>query len=155
MILEYAQLLCTAHRVLDGDQWTDRTANGSRIKRWSHPKLDDVLYKATHVNHPSAVWVRQSRQNYLWLYKLFNSLCYEYSYRYGKRHLCDTKLSLTLSQSPDNIPDVDFTEPTPAMPDKYKKLSSIASYRLYYIKDKMHLASWTKRDVPHWFGEVA
>ena len=27
MILETAQLLCTAHRVLDGDQWADETGS--------------------------------------------------------------------------------------------------------------------------------
>ena len=36
MILEYAQLLSTAHRVLDGDDSIS------------------VVYKATHKNHPSA-----------------------------------------------------------------------------------------------------
>jgi len=36
MIIETAQLLSTAHRMLDGEQYTDRTANGRRIKRWLH-----------------------------------------------------------------------------------------------------------------------
>jgi len=60
MIIEYAQLLSTAHRVLDGDEYTDLTKNGRKIKRW---RLDGelgrnrepYLYKACHVNHPSAI----------------------------------------------------------------------------------------------------
>ena len=48
MIIEYAQLMSTAHRVLDGTEYYDRTKNGRRIKRW---RLDDdvmetTLYKA-------------------------------------------------------------------------------------------------------------
>lgn len=155
MIVEYAQLLSTAHRMLDGDQWTDRTANGRRIKRWKHPTLDDVLYKASHVNHPSAVWVRQSRKNYDYLYQLFIELCREYQYRYGRVHATQSLLAPVLSQSPKNIPDGDFTQPTPAMPDQYKTDCSIASYRQYYIQDKAYIAVWTKREVPEWFGEVA
>jgi len=60
MILEYAQLLSTAHRVLDGDP-NQELPDGRQ----------DVLYKATHVNHPSAVWVRQNEANYKWLYKMW------------------------------------------------------------------------------------
>ena len=33
MIVEYAQLLSTAHRVLDGKQYID-SSSGRRIKRW-------------------------------------------------------------------------------------------------------------------------
>ena len=34
MIIESAQMLSTAHRVLDGTEFTDKTANGRNIKRW-------------------------------------------------------------------------------------------------------------------------
>ena len=34
MIIEYAQLMSTAHRVLDGEMYMDKTANGRNIKRW-------------------------------------------------------------------------------------------------------------------------
>ena len=33
MILESAQLLSTCHRVQDGNEYYDKTANGSKIKR--------------------------------------------------------------------------------------------------------------------------
>ena len=38
MIIEYAQLMSTAHRILDGQEYIDKTANGRNIKRW---RLDD------------------------------------------------------------------------------------------------------------------
>ena len=48
MIVEYAQLLSTAHHVCDGE-----------------PKIH--CYKATHKNHPSAVWARANKHNYNYL----------------------------------------------------------------------------------------
>ena len=70
MILETAQLLSTAHRVLDGDEYADRVN----------------LYKATHKNHPSAVWVRSNKEAYDWTYMLLVQLCKEYTKRYNKEH---------------------------------------------------------------------
>ena len=56
MILESAQLLCTAHRFLDGTEYVDATS-GRRIKRWMlSDARESVLYSATHINHPSAIW---------------------------------------------------------------------------------------------------
>jgi hypothetical protein len=150
MILEYAQLLSTAHRVLDGVEYLD-SSSGRRIKRW---KLDSsyepILYKATHINHPSAVWVRQSYDNYIWLHSLLVELCKEYTYRYGKMHKCETiGLVNTLSYAPFNIPVKVFTEPTPAMPDEYiVKGDSIQSYHNYYNGAKVKLFSWKNRSVP-------
>ena len=50
MIVEYAQLLSTAHRVLDGEEYYDKTANGRKIKRWKHPTLDNQLYKLSLIH---------------------------------------------------------------------------------------------------------
>ena len=156
MILEYAQLLSTAHRVLDGttERGTSKSARQKTIYRLSDHR-DNVLYSATHNNHPSAVWVRQSDSNYVWLFELFCALMEEYTYRYGKVHACD-RLKSYLANTPNKIPKGPFTEPTPAMPDDVKvKNNSIASYRNYYIQHKQHLASWSgklnNRNVPNWF----
>ena len=102
MILEYAQLMSTAHRIIDGDD------------------ANNLVYKATHKNHPSAIWARHSDLNYDWLYKLFEELSSEYTYRYGKQHLSYTKLKDILRYPPDNITIGEFTQPTPAMPDHCK-----------------------------------
>jgi hypothetical protein len=76
MIIEYAQLMSTAHRVIDGTQWYDKTAAGRRIARWEHPnsEQDQILYKASHINHPSGIWARESFSNYMWLYSLWEEL---------------------------------------------------------------------------------
>jgi hypothetical protein len=155
MILEYAQLLSTAHRVLDGKEYVD-ASSGRKIKRW---RLEDAaveaeLYKATHINHPSAVWVRQSNNNYNWLVCLFQSLLLEYTHRYGKHHACE-RLVYWLRKPPANIPVGYLTQPTPAMPDEYKVPDSVQSYRNYYIGAKKSMANWKKRPVPDWWEVVS
>ena len=96
MIVEYAQLLSTAHRVLDGEEYEGRTANNRRIRRFkmANSNIENTLYKASHINHPSAIWVRESSQHYWWLYLLFRELCIEYTHRYGKIHSTESKLCL-------------------------------------------------------------
>jgi len=155
MIIEYAQLMSTAHRMLDGEMYLDKTANGRSIKRWLHPSphFEQKFYKASHVNHPSAIWVRQSKANYKWMYDMWFQLCLEYTHRYGKTHATFTKLASALSFTPINIPDGEFFEPPPAMPDDCKiKGDSIASYKKYYIQEKTYFAKWTKRSIPEWFN---
>jgi hypothetical protein len=154
MIIEYAQLMSTAHRILDGVEYTDLTANGRKIKRWRLPDdREQSLMKASHINHPSAVWARDSDINYIWLYNMWRWLLAEYTHRYDKVHAC-ARLETVLSKTPSNIKIGFFTEPTPAMPDEYKVPdNSIASYRSYYINSKSHLAKWKKRQIPEWYQQ--
>jgi len=114
--------------------------------------LEHSLYKASHVNHPSAIWVRQSKQNYRWLYNLWTELNTEFMYRYDKDvpHESFRKLKWDLFSPPMNMEEGFFTQPTPAMPDDVKNSDSITAYRDYYIKYKQHLASWKKRGMPTW-----
>jgi len=155
MILEYAQLLSTAHRVLDGIQVIGLSQSGRKQTRYElSDNRDGVLYSATHINHPSAIWVRKTHQNYIWLSDLLEELCMEYTYRYEKVHKVerDGLLKVLRTNIPANIPIGPFTEPTPAMPDDVKVAgNSLASYRNYYNKNKTHLADWKKRPVPQWF----
>lgn len=158
MILEYAQLLSTAHRVLDGVLTDGLSQSGRKRKLYVlNDSRNEILYSATHVNHPSAVWCRQSDSNYMWLAELLEECCKEYSYRYGKIHKVE---SSGLMQSlknifPKNIPNKPFTEPTPAMPDECKVPgNSLMSYHNYYNMNKSHLWSWkgkiNSRPVPKW-----
>lgn len=160
MCIEYAQLLSTAHRVIDGTEYLGKTTNNRNIKRWKLPDgREDELMLASHINHPSAVWCRQSKENYLWLYSLWKELLSEYTYRYGRVHACSRLLN-TLSEPPKNISNQPFTEPTPAMPDECKVPGdSLASYRNYYWMNKQHLARWegkiNNRESPMWWREKA
>lgn len=162
MIIEYAQLMSTAHRVLDGVEDLELRyvpdsvpAKYRKIKIWKHPddEMNLGLMRASHINHPSGIWCRANKENYLWLYNLWKCLLQEYTHRYGKIHAC-AKYDKFLSELPDNIPDGVFFEPTPAMPDECKILnSSLQSYHKYYIEKKNHFAKWTKREVPVWYKQ--
>jgi hypothetical protein len=155
MIVETAQLLSTAHRVLDGTMEIRTSSKGRKQKYYKHsnPILEENLYKATHVNHPSAIWARQSNNNYNWLYCHFIGLCDEYRHRYGKTHLSEQKLGGLLSTPPRNIEISHFSYPTPAMPDEFKSSNIIESYRLYYLSKYETIdMRWTNRELPRWFA---
>jgi len=151
MILETAQLLCTAHRVLDGKQ-IDSIKNGRKYKNYILEDFrDDILYKATHVNHPSSVWARESVENYLWLVEHFFALGDEYTHRYDKRHKSIIKLGLTVQNPPHGLRDWDMTKMPCAMPEEYIVSDDpITNYREYYSKGKTDLHTWTNRDKPDW-----
>ena len=55
MIIEYNQLLCSAHWLTGGE----------------------APYKLTHKNHPCAIWTRECLENYIWLADLCLELCYK------------------------------------------------------------------------------
>ena len=159
LILEHHQLLCTAHRVLDGIETEGKSKSGRKKKEWifSNKELNDKFYSATHCNHPSAIWCRTTDSNYRWLHELTIELCKEYTYRYGKIHKCEQIGLLDLLKTPPkNIPMGEFTQVTPAMDKEYIiPGDSVASYRNYYIKAKQHLADWSgkvnSRPIPDWF----
>ena len=151
MILETAQMLCTAHRVLDGDTVADKLG----------------MYKTAHLNHPSTKWVRGTPLQYEWTYHLFKSLCDEYTKRYDKVHLTDKKFRKILSTPPFNINSqvmymfhdngnpyilAEYTQPPQCMPDQYKVPDdAVKAYRNYYIGEKAGFAKWAYCSTPDWF----
>ena len=122
MILESAQMLCTAHHVCGNP--------------------DDAPYRRAHLMHPSTIWARQSRPNYFWLYEHMIALGQEYTKRYGKIHMTIDKCKFALSYCPDGITSEQFTEPPQCMPDEYKVPGcSITAYWNYYEQDKYKIAN--------------
>ena len=136
MILESAQMLSTAHRVLDGDEYADRVG----------------LYKMTHKNHPSSIWARSTDENYDWLWAHMDALMKEYTYRYGKHHATERMIH-DLWKPPYNLPVGDFTDPPQCMPDYCKNEDVVTAYHKYYIMEKSDFATWKRRDKPEWFHE--
>lgn len=127
MILEYAQLLSGAVRL-------------SGL---------DAGYKLTHKNHPCAIWVRESLDNWLWLRDLAAALNEEYKYRYGKE--CNHKSFDVIKSLPvPDIPRKGLTKFRLAMPDENKDDNAVTAYRNYYRNNKQHIATWKNRKVPSW-----
>lgn len=155
MILEYAQLLSTAHRYLDGTRIVEHSDTGRKQSRYVlHDSRNELLYASTHINHPSAIWVRKSPENYIWLANMLIALCEEYTYRYGKTHKVEREglCYVLLKNIPENIGNEGWSEPTPAMPDEYKVPgNSVQAYINYYLGAKRHLANWKKRSIPSWY----
>jgi len=146
--LESCQLLSTAHRVLDG-----ALVVKPRKQYQLNDTRDSILYKATHVNHPSTVWARSHVENYRWLLNHTESLLDEYSYRYGKIHAC-ARLIPHLRVLPSNIssdPSYKF-KLSVAMKDEYKVGSNpVEMYRHYYREAKKGFATWKRRNPPTWW----
>lgn len=127
MILECAQMLCTAHRALGND---------------------DVPYKQSHLNHPSSVWVRRNISNYMWLYKHMLALGNEYTKRYNKTHLTITKCREVLASPPNSLQAGTFEEPPQCMPDEYKvEGDSVKAYWNYYEQEKCNVANKNEQKI--------
>lgn len=160
MVIEYAQLLSTAHRILDGTLYYDTGKRGQKIKRWRHPdaQWDATLYKASHIGHPSQKWAMENEANYNWLAELWTHLCAEYTHRYGRVHLTQEKLDGILQHTPMNLSPADrWHQPPPAMshyPECIVEGNSLKSYHNYYIAAKRSFAIWTARDIPHWYSKM-
>lgn len=159
MILEYAQLLSTAHRFLDGTLSERLSKSGRKQKVYLlADDRDSTLYAATHINHPSAKWVRHGEQNYRWLFSMWTHLLEEYTYRYSKQHSAE-RLMTTLARPPRNINmEEPYSAPWRAMPDEFKVDRSvpdytIESYRAYYLGAKVKMCRWTNREMPEWFAD--
>ena len=127
MILESAQMLCTAHHCYGS---AEQKAN--------------VPYKQAHLNHPSTIWARQSKSTYMWLYDHMMALGTEYYVRYGKTHLTITKCKDFLATPPKHIQGDEWSQPPQAMPNEYKHKDSIIAYWQYYINGKSHIAGKTE-----------
>lgn len=160
MIVESAQMLSTAHRMLDGVETRRRSKSGKTMsKYWELPdSREDVLYKAVHMSHPCTIWTMDSCENYNWHYEHFVALCDEYKYRYGKTHSTDTLLRDVLIELPENIPMMEQTPFPLAMKDYPECIAlgdPVKAYRAFYqTKQSRFRMAWTNRNIPNWF-EVA
>ena len=155
MIVESAQMLSTAHRILDGELYKAPSKSGKRIvNHYRLPKYDDIIYKAAYASHPCTQWVMQSDLNYEYLFELFSGLLEEFQLRFGKAHK-STLLYDSLYCMPNNIPQtMEMTPFVLAMPDICKTTDAVQSYRNYYRMYKSEFAKWEKgRTTPWWWKQ--
>ena len=123
MLLESTQLLCNA--------------------------VENAPYRKTHLKHPCSLWVLQSLDNWLWLRDLVEALHIEWQHRFNhtKHHKSyAVAMNLTVPQLSQN----GLTPFAQAMPDMYKNVDAVKTYRDYHIGDKQHLFKLTKRNIPEW-----
>ena len=113
MVLETAQLLCSAH------------------------EPGNAPYKRTHYNHPCSKWVRESTANYKWTITLGKAIATEYTSLYGRRHKSEDVIDWCAQHIPQTIPAGDLTPFAQCMPDKYKDSCAVIAYRRYYEAEKL------------------
>lgn len=156
MPLESAQMLCTTHWIQKYLGYVPRKINAEEraiLKEAKKTEPRPFPYLPTMENHPCTIWVRESLDNYEWLYCLALALNDEYGYRYGKSHKSVDQVILKL---PDiDLPRKGLTPFAQAMPDEYKNEDAIRAYRTYYYNDKNHIWSWKHREVPYWIDYFA
>ena len=127
MILETAQMLCTAARTKSA---------------WAP-------YSATHKGHPCTIWAGRSQGNWDWLVQYGMALCEEYTKRYNKRH----KSEAIIRYCGELNIQFERQEQTPfaqAMPPQYKNDCVVTAYRAYYMGEKAGFATW-KTQTPDWW----
>jgi len=130
--LETAQMLSTAHRLLDTPQ-------------------APFVYKMTHKNHPSTKWLRSSQIAYKWGLDHLQELFTEYTHRYGKIHKTEREKLEHLKVIPKDLPELPFIDPPQCMYDECRGLDTIIAYRSYYRTRRTEIdMRWTNREIPAW-----
>jgi hypothetical protein len=153
MLLESTQLLWTAQHCLRAPE--------ELAGRTDLPLTKDGQrgYRATHKNHPCAIWTRATLGNYRWLCQLAAALAEEYHYRYPQRegpHACEAHVTWLTANPPPVLvaANEQMTLPALAMPDEYKvkPANPMACYRAFYVGSKgaRGLLTYTRREVPVW-----
>ena len=125
MILESAQMLCTAYG-------------------------EGAPYKQAFKNHPCTKWVQQSQQNFDWLCQHAQAMCAEYERRYKRTHKSQAVISFCSTLS--TLPDIGLTPFAQAMPEQYKDVNAVVAYRNYYIGEKSKIAVWKHSTQPSWWS---
>ena len=137
MIIESAQLLYTCFLLCH--------ENPELIQEAPLAKSGNHGYKICFQQHPCAIWLRKSKDNYIWLCKMSKYLCKEYTYRYGKTHFVENHIDWLTQQSKGlKLEHKGLRKLKLAMPDEYKCSSSVQSYRQYYIGEKKKFCKMDK-----------
>ena len=154
MILEACQMMWAAFHATGKGDWIESVPAGIKV------------YKLTHKNHPTSIWVRSSQANFIWTATLAKELCLEYTRRYKKRHACQNMIEWFLENVPEcnekeEAKDTTYycstsipkgcTPPPLAMPEQHQTSDLIESYREYYVYEKAEIVCWNRGPTPDWF----
>lgn len=169
MPLEMAQLLCTAYRWLYGQRPASKKNETNKKRRLELPHENEI-YKMTHHNHPMAIWVRSSKENFEWTLQHGIALCEEWNWRYdhpiNKEHKCMRIFRLmqkVLKQGEmiGKFPETGLTVPPQCVgpvEDGYHVdgntfAATVRAYRAYYVGAKANIAKYEKKPMrkPNWF----
>lgn len=118
MIIELSQMLSTAH-------WLSGNGLYASTER---------LYKPTHQNHPSNVFVRSSTENYMWAYRHLVCLHNYYENHRGVPH-ASKRILLALARIPERVPKGELNPVLAADDDLAHQVANecgvVEGYRIY------------------------
>lgn len=127
-------------------------ATACRLKGVPQEKLP---CKPTHANHPSNVWARSSRSNYLWLLDHTKALMNEKLARYPNRppHVYQAQLAI-FEDAACLFGDIGLTKfancaANASLGISYKHIDDITMAYQLYLNDRWD----TDKREPNWYGE--
>ncbi|WYW02575.1 DNA binding protein [Pseudomonas phage vB_PpuM-Lauda] len=146
MITESIQMLCTAHRFFGND---------------------NMPYESMNPNHRCNIWVRESTENYRWLWRHAHALALVAASRYGAVRSQAVTLLSRLIDAPAGVERGALTIPAAAIseppgspiPPEYLQAwresvvcfeSAVVAYRQFYIQQKSTFARWSG-SAPAWY----
>jgi hypothetical protein len=151
ILLEIVQMLYTAWHVLGEDDWNSTAP----FKRNS----DQRGYKSvSNKKHAIVMWVRSSRENYLWTAMLGLHLAYEFELRFKKTHSCLKHIIWLYENIPKGFVEVlnpnayysstgfpKHLTPIPeCMKEEYHQPNLLKANINNYINEKFLFAKWNK-----------
>lgn len=164
-----AKQLCNKHVVKMPTESVQLLATCFSLDRLAAPDCPRTLTGKVrgHFNpkHPSALFVRKSKLNMLWLLEHCQAMIDEKHRRYpkGGTHFAIHMLNWVIANMDKDaeVPEGDLTDFIPAISvdavcrqkcADFNSLDSVSQYKQYYIHDKVDIAVWpTIGDVPDWW----
>lgn len=110
-------------------------------------------YDIPNLNHPLAIWVRQSRTNFNLCLEYALALCKEYTRRYSKIHFVEQHANWLALNIPENLPATPMTPIPICTPDGGQATSikkAVKIYRRAYVRDKLTFARYYHCSMPKW-----
>ena len=152
MPIETAQMLSYSHHLfphVNSDKWLKDLVNAESIHE----------YQQARANHPCSKWVRESRNNYIFLLELGKELCKEFEVRFGHKIKSEEKINW-LNKNIPVLPCIKRTPFPQCMPDQYKVKTGnfdedvVKAYRNYFIGEKASWATWNRSEIiPEWLPD--
>ena len=154
MQLEIAQMLCTNLWIDEVLGYIPRKVESDEVSELRNAVVGSnhttsTRYKPCFFNHPCTIWMRESYEHFEYSALLVYALNEEAQWRGFAPHK-SARLVEQLSM-PQNMESAGFYQPAQAMPEERKGPDSVEAYRDYYMINKDHLATYTRREPPSWW----
>lgn len=118
----------------------------------------DGIYRITHKNHPTSIWLRNSFENFYWAYDHAHYLVEEFTRRGFKKH--KSLEVIRVCSKFVEFENYDLTPPFLSITPGRQSVDwedAVSSYRKYYMeyksvdKNGKSMLKWTNAKKPEWF----